>query len=158
MEDKCLRDIIAKVDERSRQLSQEHSDLRGKINQLESRVSRLEANMQKSVVVGQIAFMIEDAILTYVMKGIADPKQRSLYTIDDLDKAIAKEPNYSDAFESEEERTLAEEQFQVLKSKIGWRNHHFRDLKRLKELRVVAAHPRQESVQEFLKMLGIISN
>ena len=69
-------------------------ELEDEVKQLNSKVSRLERNEQK-LIVGQIAHMVDNCILTHVMNGV-DHDERSVYTIQDVEKAIGKKRRYTD--------------------------------------------------------------
>lgn len=79
--------------------------------------------------------MVDEAILRQVMKGIDLPKNRSIYTVIQLEKAIQKKKRFSDAF-SEEERQIVEERWGDLKTTMGWKDKYYRDIDMLKSLRV----------------------
>ena len=113
-------------------------ELEDEVKQLNSKVSRLERNEQK-LIFGQIAYMVDDCILTHVMNGV-DHDERSVYTIQDMEKAIGKKRRYTDVFHSEEERLSAERRWNALKLRIGWQNSHYRDIDYLKTMQVGEAH------------------
>ena len=112
-------------------------ELEDEVKQPNSKVSRLERNEQK-LIVGQIAYMVDNCILTHVMNGI--DHDESVYTIQDMEKAIGKKRRYTDVFHSEEERLSAERRWNALKLHIGWQNSHYRDIDYLKTMQVDEAH------------------
>ena len=71
------------------------------------------------------------------MRDIDEPKKRSMYTIEHLEK---KKAHFADAF-SDEERPFVERRWNDLKEHIGWKNKHYREYHKLKTLRVDEAHP-----------------
>ena len=83
-------------------------------------------------VVGQLAFMVEEAALVHVMKGIGDHKKLAVYTIQHLEKAIDKEERFTGVFPKEDDRKTAEDRWNELKADIGWEEGHYRVLEMLK--------------------------
>ena len=84
-----LRLLVNVLIERLSEASQENTKLEDEVKRLNSRISKLERSEQK-LIVGQMAFTIDNRILTRVMRDIDEPKKRSMYTIEHLEKAIKR--------------------------------------------------------------------
>ena len=98
----------------------------------------------ENLIVGQIAYMVDEGILKLVMSniGVKDPyKERSISTIRQMEKAIDKKRRFTDVFHSEEEREVIEKRWEELKDGIGWKNKHYRDIDYLKEFRFGSSYP-----------------
>ena len=124
---------------------------------LKNKMRKLEAAQQK-LIVGQVAFLTDEAILTYVVK---DPKKRDLYNIYQMEEAISKTKHFEDVF-TNEERQIAAKRWDELKKTIGWQDKHYRFVTSLKQMRIESAHPKvseeelkraidQASIDEALK-------
>jgi hypothetical protein len=129
---------VAKLEQRDGELTGTKKEL----DDLKRRCNRLEKIEQK-LIIGQIAFELDEAVLLYVFKGIGNHKKLSVYTIHHMENAIEKEKQFTDTFSSEKERKAAEERWDKLKTHIGWQNKHYRDLDFLKDFRpsLSSAHP-----------------
>lgn len=127
---------VTKLEQRDGELTQTKKEL----EDLKRKSDRLEKTKQK-LIIGQIAFELNEAVLLYVFKGIGDHKKLSIYTIHHLESAIEKEKRFADTFSSDKERKTAEERWDKLKTHIGWQNKHYRDYDFLKGLCLSSAHP-----------------
>lgn len=135
-----LRSVVGNLAASISELLGENDELEGEVKRLRKRICTLEFNEQ-TLIVGQIAFKVEKDILSYVMEGIAEPTIFSIYTIRDMEKGIEQEKRFEDAFNSDNERSTASKRWIHLKSVIGWKNKHYRDIRTLKSTRVDIAHP-----------------
>lgn len=120
-------------------LASENVELKAGVEELKVEVNKLKSN-QQHLIVGQIAFLVDEAILRYVMNGIDDPNNRWIYTISHLEKAIKREEQFADAL-SDNERETASDRWKKLKSNLGWQGKHYRSLKHLKKKCLDFAHP-----------------
>lgn len=153
-------------------LERNNDTLESEVERLKNRIINLEYSEQ-TLIVGQIGHKVNNDILSYVMEGFSN---RSIYTIRDMEKAIDKKTRFADAFHSEDERKTAEKRWMYLKSAIGWKDKHYRDIGDIKRIRLNSAHPEVSDEQfrdavervcyqnkylrdvsfEFLKMLTAI--
>lgn len=147
-----LKSAFDDLNLRVSKLTKENSELKAAMEELKSKLEKLETS-QQNLIVGQIAFQIEKAVLKYVMKGIDEPKKRAIYNINNLEKAIENNKRFADAF-SKEERHKASCEWEMLKSQIGWEDKHYRHLKRLKDFRVDIAHPTDISEMELKEAIS----
>ncbi len=150
-----LQEVVNRLGKRMSELSDQNKMLRYELEMMKEKVHKLEVS-ELNLIVGQIAFLVDQAILTQVMEGIGEPKARSIYTIYHLEKAIGQKKRFVNTF-SEEERQTAQERWDTLKSDIGWKDKHYRDSDVLKSLRVNTAHP-QVSHEQLREAIDKISS
>lgn len=138
------------------ELSEKNVSLEDEVQKMSKKIQKLEKDQQK-LTVGQIAHLLDEAILTKVMKsiGVDDYKKRSIYTIFHLEKAIENQRRFGDAFHTEDERKKAREAWDNLKSDIGWEDHHFRQISQLKGFRIDSAHP-DVSLEDISKAIKLV--
>ncbi len=150
-----LIETVSDLQEVVNRLGKKMSEQVGILEMMKQKVHKLEVS-ELNLIVGQIAFLVDQAILTHVMEGIGEPKARSIYTIYHLEKAIGQKKRFVNTF-SEEERQTARERWDTLKSDIGWKDKHYRDSDALKSLRVNNAHP-QVSHEQLREAIDKISS
>ena len=124
------------------------------LQELRRKHAMLEETEQK-LVVGQIAFEMDEVVLNFVLKGIGSREDLAIFNISAMEKAIGNKDNYSDVFKSETERRKVEMRWNTLKSRIRWEGRHFRYFKKLKRLRLDSAHPKMdaETIRKALDQL-----
>ena len=88
------------------------------------------------LVVGQIAFEVDQVVLDVVLKDIGSCEELAIFTISTMERAIKKKDNYLDVFKSEAERQEVEKHWNILKSGVAWKGRHFRYIRELKNLRL----------------------
>ena len=131
---------VTELAEKNEHVEKELEKVKRELEHLKKKLQKLEKNEQK-LILGQIAFMIDEAVLSHVMKGIGDHKKLAIYTIHHLESAIGNEKRFTDTFRTENDRKTVESRWNKLKAHIGWQNKHYRDFDLLKELRLPSAHP-----------------
>ena len=136
-----LHDAVDVLINKVKQTALRNDELASKLAELQSKHTKLEESERK-LVVGQIAFEVDQVVLDVVLKGIGSPEELAIFTISAMERAIKKKDNYLDAFRSEAERQEVEKRWNVLKSKLGWKGRHFRYIRELKNLRLSSAHPK----------------
>ena len=134
-----LRKVVDNFGTKMSKLSTENVTLKNHQKILEEKMKKLEA-AQQELIVGQVAFMTDEAILTYV---IENPKERDIYSISQMEKALFKKCHFEDAF-TDEERPFYHDRWDELKKKIGWGDKHFRSLVSLKEIGIKSAYDSDE--------------
>ena len=85
--------------------------------------------------IGRVAFLTDEAILAFVVEN---PKEKDLYSIHQMEKALLKKRHYEDVF-TDEERPIYVKRWDNLKERVGWRNGHYRALTALKQMHVESA-------------------
>ncbi len=130
-------------------------ELKSKITSLQVRVESLE-KCEQQLIVGQVAFEIDQKVLNKVMQGIGDPYSLAVHNIAQLEKAIAGVHNFEDVFASEDERKEVGRRWDQLKTTIEWTNRHYRHVKALKKVRLTSAHPEIDiaAVRQALRNLS----
>lgn len=136
-----LHDAVDVLINKVKQTALKNDELDSKLAELQTKHAKLEEN-ERRLVVGQIAFEVDQVVLDSVLKGIGSPEELAIFTISAMERAIKKRDNYSDAFRSEAERQEVEKRWNALKSKLGWNGRHFRYIRELKNLRLSSAHPK----------------
>ena len=120
---------------------QDISRLEKKVVCLEKKVKLLE-EMEQNLVLGQLAFVVDRAILDKVLKdsGCQPAKKLHIFSIEDMEKAIDCKQHYKGVFE-ENERTCVKEHWRELQKTLNWKGKHYRCLRYLKSIRRDDAHP-----------------
>ena len=150
-----LQKVVNNLSKRMSELSDQNEKLEYELKIMKQKVHKLEVSELK-LIIGQIAFLVDQDILKYVMEGIGEPNARSIYTIYHLEDAIENKKRFKNVF-SEEERQIVRERWDTLKSDIGWKDKHYRDSEALKSLRIDSAHP-QVSHEQLSEAIGKISS
>ena len=136
-----LREAVDTLINKVKQTESRNDELASKLAELQSKHTRLEESERK-LVVGQIAFEVDQVVLDVVLKDIGSCEELAIFTISTMERAIKKKDNYLDVFKSEAERQEVEKRWNILKSKVGWKGRHFRYIRELKTLRLSSAHPK----------------
>ncbi len=135
-----LCDLVNVLVATVQQPASQDRELKSKITSLQARVESLE-RCEQQLIVGQVAFEIDQKALNKVLQGIGDPYSLAVHNIAHLEKAIAGVHNFEDVFASEDERKEVGRRWDQLKTTIEWTNRHYRHVKALKKVRLTSAHP-----------------
>ena len=130
---------------------QEVDKLKRDVELAEREIAILLERQQEELVVSQISFMVNDAVLTYVLGG--EHRQMSVYTVRHLEKAIDKAKRFSGVFCSECERKRAEERWTRLKSRVGWQDRHYRDLELLNNACLPCTHQTVPDIEQIYSVI-----
>ena len=135
----CLQKMKG-VEEEFEALKLTLQKLEGEIMTLNHKVEEMNVDSHK-LVLGQIAYEIDKAVVSYVLNEIVEPNHY-INTIKDMESAIrGNESNYADVLATAERRLEAEDRWRELKEKLHWNPRHFRYMKLLKQHRIGSAHP-----------------
>ena len=108
--------------------------LEGEIKTLKEKMEEMNVNSRK-LVLGQIAYEIDKAVVSYVLNEIVEPNH-FINTIKDMESAIrGDDSNYADVLATAERKLEAEDRWRKLKEKLHWNPLHFRYMKLLKQHR-----------------------
>ena len=98
-------------------------------------------NHRLTLMVGQLAFEVEQRIIERVLAGLVRSDQH-IRTIVQLEMAIKRKEGFDDVFESEEDRKTAASKWTAFKDQFSWKGRHSRYIKELKDVRLPIAHPK----------------
>ena len=158
-----LRDQTSKLQARVEELEAENKQQNKDLAAYKEEVLSLKKILVKlekehhNLVVGQLAFRVDRALLDRVLKDSGCPCADELYifSIKDLEKAIDGKKNYKEVL-TEKQRQRANQQWSLLKAKLGWKAEHDRCVGALKGLRLDSAHP-YANVDELKQSLVKVS-
>ena len=131
-------DLVKTAIERIDILEKENSHFKEQLKQLNEKCRLLE-NSGLKLMAGQLAFEIEQGVVSKILPGISPNKH--VNTIYEMEKAIKGKPNFADIFDTEDARKKAEISWNTLKHRLGWTGRHYRFIQELKQLRLPIAHP-----------------
>ena len=136
-----LVSLLNNAEAEKQELRQDIQRLENKMLCLEKKVKMLE-KMEQNLLLGQLAFVVDRALLDKVLKdsGCRPANELYIYSIQDMEKAINGKQHYKGVFE-ETERTCVEEHWRELQNTLHWEGKHYRCLKYLKSTRRADAHP-----------------
>ena len=116
--------LIEKLQRLEDQTSNQLQELIERYRLLENRIKELEESRLK-LMVGQLAFELNRAVVHKVLANILDPDQEQIDTIGDMEKAIEGISNFDDIFKTKEDKKNAEKKWETLKRELHWRGMHF---------------------------------
>ena len=136
-----LVSLLNNTDAEKQELRQDISRLEKKVVCLEKKVKLLE-EMEQNLLLGQLAFVVDRALLDKVLKdsGCRPANELHIYSIQDMEKAIDGKQHYIGVFE-ETERMSVKEHWKQLQNTLAWEGKHYRCLRYLKSTRLAEAHP-----------------
>ena len=110
-----------------------NSDLRVRVSCLEQRVNDLDEQTQTQTesgkqTIGEVACEVNQFIPQLVLDSIVGP-DHYITKIKDMESALGGDETFSDIFESEEQRKSCQEQWEALKTKLGWNVEVFNYMK-----------------------------
>ena len=133
------------------------SDLQKRVKQLEGsdqRAKELKGSDKKKLLLGQLAFKLDRALLDKVLEDseCESAENLRLRYIKDMEDAINCVGHYASVFE-DDERKRVELSWRKLRAKLGWKDKHYLALRNLKRLRRDLAHPKF-SIEEITDAIG----
>ena len=142
-------ELIEQLCKEVSKLRTENEDLkefRSEVKKLKEQVEKLEKEKREEsdcLMVGQLAFVVEEAIVDYVLtKVIGPPHKFFIKSIFNMQQAINRKKNFSDVLSDDIKHKEAEKRWNDLQKKLGWKPQHFRCIEFLKADRMDTAHPK----------------
>ena len=143
---KQLHKEVLKLRTENEDLTGEVKELRREVEDLKRQVEELKKEKREEsdrLMVGQLAFDVEEAIVDYVLtKVIGPPHKFFIKSILNMQQAINRKKNFSDVLSDDVKRKEAEKRWNDLQRELGWKQQHFRCIQILKEGRKDTAHPK----------------
>jgi uncharacterized protein (UPF0335 family) len=125
-------------------LSEDAKELKEKVKEATEELEKLKGDHIK-LILGQLAFEVEEAIVNEVfMKIIGPPAEHYITTIADMQNALMRQANFADVLADDSNREKATEKWKGLQRTLDWKDYHFRCISYLKYSRVSVAHPKFE--------------
>ena len=139
----CLVNLVRCLLEQHGELQESHDELQVSIQDLDDRVKKLE-NLEEILLIGQIASKVEKVFVEEIVNG-TNVSDSYFLTIDQLDYALSdlgrNSRLYKNIFESEEEVSTANDNWDRLESTFWLDTNLYCAIKSLKLDRNNMAHP-----------------
>ena len=133
-----LRELEGSREKRLKSFGKELGELRKAIKMPATKVS-------DHVLVGQLAYKAEKAIVDYVLTKVIGPPQRQyIKSLANLQQALNREQNFTQPLNDEIKCAEAKKRWEELQKQIGWQERHYRCIEFFK-----AAHCVHTTVPEF---------
>ena len=135
-----LVSLLNNAEAEKQEMRQDISRLEKKMLSLEKEV-RLLKQIKQNLALGQLAFLVDRALLDKVLKdsGCRSAKKLHIRYIQDMEWALNDKEHYR-VFH-EDEKIRVKECWRELKKTLSWEDEHYRHLGYLKSIRLSDAHP-----------------
>lgn len=141
-------ELLGQLVQEALKFKNESKDLKKKVEDLTKDVEELKKVKKKAeltsnrLMVGQIAFEVEKAIVKHVLEEVIGPPWKSfIKSISNMQQALNRERNFSDILSDDLKCKEAGQRWKDLQKELGWEERHFRCIDFFKMGRYDDAHP-----------------
>ena len=120
-----LHKEVSKLRTENEDLTGEVKELRREVEDLKRQVEELKKEKREEsdhLILGQLAFDVEEAIVDYVLTEVIEPRHRLyIHSISNMQQAIKRKPNFSDVLSDNVKLSEAEKRWNDLQRELGWK-------------------------------------